>query len=306
MKDIEKKRTVPSSAVIASKVLSIMPGAKNILDGKEEGISIEQKEGVGNIVTSVDKRLEAYLSLNLQRMFPEALVISEESADEVKDNPNAKLRFVVDPLDGTTNFTNGWPHAVAVGVVENNDLTAGVIYDVLSGKVYTGIKGVGVTECSIDDIKKQSKVLKPQYPHTAIKKAPISYDTPYGKQAYEVTREMASELYHAGASLKTVGPIALDVLKTALGRENRPTDYNAATWHSEVRAWDLAASTCILRELGGDIIGKDGRPLSIETLTSPSARIAFIATGSETLRQALYNHYKKAEKKVDQNYEIRR
>lgn len=117
---------------------------------------------------------------------------------------------------------------------------------------------------------------------------------------------MTSELYNSGASLKTVGPISLDVLKTALGRENRPTDYNAATWHSEVRAWDLAAATCILRELGGEIIGKDGKPLSIQTLTSPSARIAFIASGSEPLRTALYEKYKLAEKTVNSSRNIPR
>ena len=89
----------------------------------------------------------------------------------------------------------------------------------------------------------------------------------------------------------------LDVLKTALGRENRQADYNQATWHSEVRAWDLAASTAILRELGGDIIGADGKPLSAEILSSPSAKIAFIASGSEDLRKAIYDKYKSAEKK---------
>lgn len=288
-------------AAHTAKVLSIMPEIKQILENGKSGLSVEQKSGVGNIVTSVDKQLEEYISRNLSLLFPDALIISEESADDMKNEVRDGLKFVVDPLDGTTNYTNGWPHAVAIGMIDGNELISGVVYDVLDGKVYTGIKGVGVTECSIDNIKKQKKVVTPAYslanPDTPIKKSVISYDTPYGKEAYEVTKATSAELYHAGASLKTVGPMALDVLKTALGRENRPTDYNHATWHSEVRAWDLAASTAILRELGGDIIGRDGKPLSTEILSSPSAKIAFIASGSEPLRKAIYQKYRAAEKK---------
>lgn len=84
----------------------------------------------------------------------------------------------------------------------------------------------------------------------------------------------------------------MDVLKTALGKENRPNDYNLATWHMEVRAWDLIAATCILRELNGDIIGKDGKPLTTEVLTSPTEKIEFIASGNEKLRQELFSKYK--------------
>ena len=87
-------------------------------------------------------------------------------------------------------------------------------------------------------------------------------------------------------------------LAAALGKENRPTDYNNAVWHTEVRAWDLAASTAILRELGGEIIGSDGKPLSTQVLSSPTARIAFIASGNQKMLENLYTIYKEAEKDV--------
>ena len=127
----------------------------------------------------------------------------------------------MDPLDGTTNFTNNWPHTVSIGIIKDSELASGII-----------------------------------------------------------------------------GPISLDILKTALGKENRPNDFNAATWHTEVRAWDIAAATCILRELGGEIVGKDGKPLNINTLSNPNASIAFIASGSEKLIDELYTIYKFSEKKI--------
>lgn len=283
---------------IALKVLSILPKTKSILNSKN--IQIEEKKGIGNIVTSVDKQLEAYLKHDLLKMFPNSQIIAEETAGEIKEESGSGLIFIVDPLDGTTNYTNGWPHTVAIGIANNNDLIAGIIYDILSNKVYTGIKGIGVTECDIDNISEQKVVKQPIYNNEQIKKSPISFDTPYGNKAYETTQKMCLELYQSGASLKTVGPISLDVLKTALGKENRPTDYNVATWHAEVRAWDLAAATCILRELNGEIIGQDGKPLSIQTLTSPTAKIAFIACGNEKLRSELFSKYKEASRDIEQ------
>ena len=159
--------------------------------------------------------------------------------------------------------------------------------------------------CNIDDILNLEPVIQPEQKTENIKKAVISYDTPYGAEAFKTTREMMTNLYLAGASLKTVGPISLDVLKTALGKENRPTDYNNAVWHTEVRAWDLAASTAILRELGGEIIGNDGKPLSVETLSSPTAKISFIASGNTKMLENLYSIYRQSEQITKRDEEER-
>lgn len=230
--------------------------------------------------------------------FPEAQVISEESAEDTKLHSNKGLTFIVDPLDGTTNFTNGWPHSIAIGIINDDELVSGIIYDVLFGKVYYSIKDNGVYICNIDNILTIDRIVKPNQIVENVKKVVISYDTPYGAEAFKITREMMTRLYHAGASLKIVGPISLDILKTALGKENRPTDYNNAVWHTEVRAWDLAASTAILRELGGEIIGSDGTPLSIGVLSNSTAKIAFIASGNQKMIKNLYAIYKEVERDI--------
>lgn len=268
--------------------IGIVLQARSILEGNQE-IQIEEKEGIGNIVTQVDLNVEEYIKSRLRTMFPQAQIIAEESADIVE--PENDLKFVVDPLDGSTNFSNGWPHTIAIGIVNKDELASGIIYDALSKKIYFSIKGEGVFELDANNIENVEKVIQPKYEKGNIKKSVIAHDTPYGLEAFEKTMLMYPELVKKGASTKTVGPISLDVLKTALGRENRPEDYNDAVWHMEVRAWDLCASTAILRELGGNIIGDNGKPLSIETLTSPSAKISFIASGNDKLRENLYNIY---------------
>lgn len=282
---------------ILLKVLSIMPKTKEILSSRD--FTSEEKEGVANIVTSTDKKLEYHLKGSLLKMFPNSQVIAEESAEETRFEDNAELKFIVDPLDGTTNFTNGWPHAVAIGIVNNNELSGGIIYDVIAETVYTAIKDKGVYTCNIDDIANLKSVVTPKHETEKIKKAVITFDTPaYSAEDFNMTREMMTKLYLDGASLKIVGPIALDVTKTALGKENRPHDYANAVFHLGVKCWDLAASTAILRELGGEIIGIDGKPLSIETLTSPTEKIAFIASGNLRMLEELYEIYKQSEKQV--------
>lgn len=275
-------------------ILSIFAGVERIVTDKPSDMQFEQKSGIANLVTRTDKQLDAYITKCLTNLFPDATVISEESSDDAKCNPKATLKFVVDPLDGTTNYTNNWPHTVSIGVIENNELVAGFIYDVLAGTIYVGQKDCGVFLIPINKLDDElTPVERPVYSQTKIKKAVINFDTPYGAEAFKTTLEMYSKLYHSGASMKTVGPISLDVLKTALGKENRPHDYNHATWHTEVRAWDLCAATCILRELGGEITSlEDGRPLSTKTLSNPDARISFIACGSEELRTNIYKKFK--------------
>lgn len=269
---------------ITMEVLGLFPEIDKILNRTE--INIDEKSGIGNIVTRTDKIIESYLKNSITTIFPNSQVIAEESSDLLTEEKD--LKFIIDPLDGTTNYTNSWPHSVAIGCIKNNELISGIVYDVLNKTIYVGIINEGVVKYSINSIEVQEKIISPLYLDEDIKKSVICYDTPYGKDAFDLTQRMCYELYSSGASLKTVGPISLDVLKTALGKENRPHDYNMATWHMEVRAWDLAASTCILRELGGEIIGKDGVPLSLDILSSPSAMISFIACGNSNLRLKIF------------------
>lgn len=275
---------------IVLKTLNIIPKIKEILENNN--IKIEKKEGVGNFVTTTDKKIENYLKKSILEIFPKAKIIAEESSNQIIENEDAKIKFIIDPIDGTTNYTNAWPFATSIGIANNDELIGGILYEILEEKVYVGIKNEGVLKSDINNILDLKEVRKPIYDKSEIKKAVISYDIPYGNEAFELTKEMCSKLYYEGASLKTVGPISLDVLKMALGQENRPKDYNLATWHIEVRAWDLAGVTCIVRELGGEIIGKDGKPLPIKLLTNPSEKITFIASGNEILRNKIFDKYK--------------
>lgn len=290
-------------------MLSIMPGVSDILKRSKQDLKIESKEGVSNFVTNVDKALEDFITKTLKGRYPNSVVIGEETSMNLSEEElNSPLKFVVDPLDGTTNYTNGWPHSVSIGVIWEDELVAGVVFDVLSDRVYFAQKGQGahvtvpgdimLTVALEDyfedpsDLENVGHIQPYARDYNDICKSVISYDTPYGEEAYFRTQAMASELYKRGASLKTVGPISLDVVKTACGPMYRKGTFNHAVWHMEVRPWDLAAATCILRETGGEIIDKaTGEPLSIETLSDPSRKIGFFASGNPELALKLQDTY---------------
>lgn len=274
---------------IWTKIMPIFPKIKKLFSNTNN-IIIEEKDGVGNYVTNLDKKIDEYIHISLNNIFPNATIISEETDNNNLDEN--ELIFIVDPLDGTTNYINNWPYTVAIGIINNKELICGIIYDVLKEKIYSGIKNYGVFECSIDNIFEQKQLEKPEYKDN-IKKSIICHDTPYGAKAFEKTLKLYNELYTENASIKAVVPISLDVLKTALGKKNRANDYEDAVWHMEVRSWDLAAATCILREFGGDVIDcKTGKSISIDTLINSTSKISFIASGSKNLRQEIYKIYK--------------
>ena len=107
---------------IISKILPIMLEIKNALNTKD--INYEEKVGISNFVTSVDNIIEKIIITKLQEFFPDAQIISEESAQNAIMNENSSLKFIIDPIDGTTNFTNGWPHTVAIGIIQDNKLAS--------------------------------------------------------------------------------------------------------------------------------------------------------------------------------------
>lgn len=295
--------------ILLCDTLCIIPGVKSILDNAEKALSIETKDGVSNIVTNVDKALEDYITKSIKARYKNAAVIGEETSESLSEaDLQAPLKFVVDPLDGTTNYTNGWPHTVSIGIVYGDELVGGVVYDVLSDRVYFAQKGEGafvtqsgdilVTQALVeyfDDYRNIDR-LAPMKPYEReykdIPRSVISTDQAYERDVNLEAQEYEDILYTMGASNKKVGPVSLDVVKTALGPQYRKGQYNHGVWHFQVRPWDLAGATCILRELGGEIIDKStGEPLAVDALTDPNRKIGFFASGSPELCQRLNEVY---------------
>lgn len=109
--------------------------------GEVEQLQVSRK-GPGDFVSTADQKAERTIIEELTRARPEAGILAEESGGKIGDDPTK--RFIIDPLDGTTNFLHGLPHwAVSIGYEENGELIAGVVYDPIKDELFWADKGKG-------------------------------------------------------------------------------------------------------------------------------------------------------------------
>ena len=140
-------------------------------------------KGEVDIVTESDRRSEAIVVGRLRRYFPQHEIVAEEGSGGPKGN--ARYRWHVDPLDGTTNFAHGYPcFAVSIGLLEDGDPIVGVVFNPVSGEMFTAIRGEGAylnqkqihvspietlaQACSAQDFRPTSATSKPTSPTTRL------------------------------------------------------------------------------------------------------------------------------------------
>ncbi len=124
------------------KVIQISKEAGEIIrEGFGKNFSIEYKTNASNLVTEIDKKSEATIINFIRKEFPTHSVLAEESG---KHGTSSEYLWVIDPLDGTSNFAHGLPiFAVSIGVQKNGETICGVVYDVMRDEIYSSEKGSG-------------------------------------------------------------------------------------------------------------------------------------------------------------------
>ena len=115
---------------------------KVILNAAREKMQIDTKSGIADLVTEYDKNIQDKLAVGLKKILPEAKFIGEEgSNDKLSD---AGYAFVVDPIDGTTNFIKDYHiSAISVALLEGKEVVAGVVYNPYLDEIFYAIKGQG-------------------------------------------------------------------------------------------------------------------------------------------------------------------
>lgn len=224
-----------------SALINVMAGAahkaarKLVRDfGEVEHLQVSQK-GPADFVSEADRRAEEVLRLELARVRPGFGFLLEE-AGEVEGEPGAP-RWIVDPLDGTTNFLHGIPHfAVSIGLEENGELVAGVIYDPLRDEMFWAEKNAGayVNRQRIR-VSARSKLQE------AVLATGIPFAGRGGKAEFLAAMEPVME---RTAGVRRFGSAALDLAYVAAGRFD-------AFWELGLSPWDVAAGIVIVREAGG-------------------------------------------------------
>ncbi|MBE6633976.1 MAG: inositol monophosphatase [Ruminococcaceae bacterium] len=221
---------------------------------REDRVTV--KPGDANFVTVYDVMIQEYLLGELAAKFPGACFVAEEQ----ENDPTvlaAEVCFVVDPIDGTSNFMHDFRHsAISVGMLSHGELVAGAVYDPYLNEMFYAERGRGAV---LND-RPISVINRPA------SRALVSYGTAlyYKDRLGDATFGIAKELFYAFADVRRGGSAALDLAYVAAGRSD-------LFFECLLSPWDIAAGALLITEAGGVITDMRGEPLSLQ---KPSSVIA--------------------------------
>jgi myo-inositol-1(or 4)-monophosphatase len=200
------------------------------------------EKGSHDYVTDADRRSEALIREALTQGVPGSTVVGEELSPHAARN--ADVVWIVDPLDGTTNFLHGYPqYAVSIGCVVEGKLSAGVIHDIPRGVTYWGAAGLGAWQ---DDHRIQvSRRTEPRY---ALVGTGFPFKALPRLRAY---LDQLGAVLGTASGVRRAGSAALDLVDVAAGRLD-------AFWELTLAPWDVAAGVALIREAGGVVTTLDG------------------------------------------------
>ncbi len=203
-----------------------------------------------DFVSEVDLAAEAAVLEVIRRRAPDAALLAEETAATLAPERQERgVVFVVDPLDGTTNFLHGYPeYAASVGVLRDGVPVAGVVIDVPLGEEFSASAGGGATRdgvpIQVSPIDDPTRALVGTgFPFTRAEDI-----APYLEQLARVMR--------GAAGVRRAGAAALDLAAVACGRFE-------GFWEPRLSPWDIAAGILLVREAGGVVTNVEGEPCPV-------------------------------------------
>ncbi len=199
------------------------------------------RKGQHDFVTLVDREAERLIAETLTGGEPGSVVLGEELSP---DAGTAGLVWVVDPLDGTTNYLHGYPqYAVSIGVLAGGDLVAGVVTDIARDLTYHGSAGGGAW-CG----ERKLRVSGITDPGLSLIGTGFPFRTPPDIPRY--LRQFTA-ITVATSGIRRAGAASLDLIDVALGRLD-------GFWELSLAPWDVAAGTLLIREAGGLVTDLSG------------------------------------------------
>ena len=224
---------------------AVHAGAAQLQHFFNKEYTISHKEGVNNLVTEADHASEAAIIEVIRRQFPDHFILSEETGALEQNSP---YKWIIDPIDGTINFSKGIPICcVSIGVEKEGEMILGAVYSPFLNELYLAEKGKGAT-CNGKPISvsNQTEVL-----HSCLVTGfPYTYlDMPNGPL------EVFERFIRKGVPVRRLGSAAIDLCWVAAGRFD-------GFYEHKLQAWDSAAGFLIVEEAGGRVTDFNNNPYS--------------------------------------------
>ncbi|KXW55291.1 inositol monophosphatase [Ferrovum sp. PN-J185] len=205
------------------------------------------KKGPADYVSEIDKMAEEAIISVLQDAYPDHSFLGEESGALGQSD----YQWIIDPIDGTTNFIHGFPmYAVSIALAHKGVLTQGVIYDPVKNDLFTATRGAGayLNERRIrvsQQIKMEDALIGSGFPYSSM-------------ENQERYMRMLSVIMRESAGIRRPGSAALDLAYVAAGRYD-------GFWELGLKPWDMAAGVLLIQEAGGLVTDLDGEQRYLET-----------------------------------------
>ncbi len=249
MTDLERVREVGIEAARA---------AGDLLRGRIDSILEVRHKGVVDLVTDVDVASEKLVAERILSAFPSHTILGEEGGRLGGDD--VRFRWLVDPLDGTTNYTHGFPlFCVSIGFEMDGQLCFGAVYAPYVDELFVAQAGRGATlngnPISVSGVDH-------------LRQAMVATGFPYDRGELPRALRSFEAFSFKSQAVRRLGSAALDLCYVACGRLD-------AYWEHNVKPWDLAAGALILREAGGQLSATDGSAFSVDggQVLSSNARL---------------------------------
>ena len=230
------------------KIKEIVLEAGKIVTGATDiSAKTTEKSGAADLVTQYDTAVELFLKEQLSAQFPDARFLGEESEQCV--DPAKGRVFIIDPIDGTTNFVRGISQsAISVAMAVEGVMECAAVLDPFKNELFSAVRGEGA-------------FLNGQPIHVSdrpLDKGIFGMGTAiYNREFDERTLSVLSSLFRRSCDFRRMGAAALDLCYVAAGRYDAFFEFSLAPW-------DFAAGSLIITEAGGKICTMAGKPLPIE------------------------------------------
>jgi myo-inositol-1(or 4)-monophosphatase len=203
---------------------------------KLDALQIDEK-GNQNLVTKVDKMSEELLVSELSKLLPNSDFIAEEGTADQSDGSD--YLWIIDPIDGTTNFVHGLPvYSISIALQEKGETVIALVYHISNDELFTAYKGGGTCRNHRKVSVSSAQMLKNSLVATG-----FPYDP---EQHLPKFMELYSELLYSTRGLRRLGSAAIDMAYVACG-------YFDAFYEMGLKPWDIAAGALLIQEAGGKV-----------------------------------------------------
>ena len=208
--------------------------------------SIEYK-GAIDLVTSVDRESERLIVGTIQHYFPDHSILAEE--ETIVDGSDQECRWIIDPLDGTSNFAHGYPHfCISIAFENRGTVMMGLVYDPVRQECFKAVRGGGA---SLNGATIRTSAV------AQLDKALLGTGFPYDRrECAEIYLSYFKAFMVRSQGIRRNGSAALDLCYVASGRFD-------GFWEMKLKPWDVAAGALIVSEAGGVLSDFFGNTLSI-------------------------------------------